>query len=258
MSRQARGRAALLLAAIAAGGIWLASCTELGPAGSVYSISPLLLPSPGMVVGDTMRDSTGAVAPLRVIGFTASGDTVAGTTATFITFDTLAHLVAGNVLVADHLGGARVLGAIGSVQTLPETVKVTLSPDTIAAADSTRHLKTYSFIKGDTLVTSAELATRVQHLTAGGTSDVDAVVVRYSIVRAPAAKGAIATVSVMNNNLVSSRDTTVGGRAGRTVRLRVSQLAGGLATDSAIVAATASHRGRSLGTVQFTVVFKNQ
>lgn len=259
MSRQQKRRAAaLLVGAIAAGAVWLASCTDLGPAGGVYSISPLLLPSPGMVVGDTMRDSTGAVAPLRVVGFTANGDTVPGTTATFVTFDTLAHLVGGNVLVADHLGGARVLGAIGSVQTLPETVKVTLAPDTIVATDSTHHLKTYSFITGDTLVTSAELSTRVQHLVAGGSpSDVDAVIVRYSIVSAPTPKGAIPTVALMNNSVGSSRDTTVGGRAGRALRLLVKQLTG-LATDSAVIAATASYRGQSLGTVQFTVVFRNQ
>ena len=243
------------LIAVAVCGVWLATCTEPNAAGSVQSISPLQLPSPGIVVADTMRDSTGAVAPLRVVGFAPNGDTVAGTTATFVTLDTFAHLVGGNVLVADRLGGARVLGAIGTIQTLPETVKVTLSPDTIVAADSTHHFKTYSFI-GDSLATSAELGVRVEHRAGGSTSDVDAVIVRYSIVSAPAAKGSVPTVTLMNGNQVSSRDTSLGGRAGRTLRLRVQQLTS--LTDSAVIAATASYRGRSLGTVQFTVVFKNQ
>jgi len=257
--RRARPSAAgvLFISAVAVGGIWLASCTDLGPADGIRSISPLLLPSPGMVVGDTMRDSAGVVAPLRVVGFTANGDTVQGTAATFITFDTLAHLVGGNVLVADYQGGARVLGAIGSVQTLPETVKVTLSPDTILAADSIHQLKTYSFIAGDTLVTSAELETRVQHVAGTTLSDVDAVIVRYTILREPPAKGSIPTVALMNNNTGSTRDTTVAGRAGRTLRLQVKQLTS-LSPDSAIVTATASYRGRSLGVVRFTVVFTNQ
>lgn len=253
-----RRRRAAALAACSAGVAWLASCSELGgPSGGVYSISPLRLPSPGMVVGDTMRDSAGAAAPLRILGFTESGDTVTGATPTFITLDTIAHLVGGTILVADYLGGARVVGTLGGIQTLPETVKVTLSPDTLVAADSVRHLKTYSFINNDTLVNSAELATRVLHRAGASTSDVDAVVVYYAIVSAPAAKGSLPTVVLMNGTQLSSRDTTSSGRAGRILRLRVQQFTS-LATDSAVVVATTSYRGQSIGAVQFTVVFQNQ
>jgi hypothetical protein len=237
--------------------VWLASCSELGSPSGVFAISPLLLPSPGMVMGDTMRDSTGAIAPLRVIAFSASGDTIAGTTATFVTLNTKAHLVGGTILVADDTGGARVLGGIGALQTLPETVKVTLSPDTLYAADSAHHLKTYSILGGDTLVTSAELTARVSHKSGATLSDVNAVIVRYSIVRAPPAKGTIPTITLMNGSLVSTRDTTLGGRAARTVRLRVSQLTSAN-VDSAVILATASYRGATIGSVTFTVVFKNQ
>jgi len=237
--------------------VWLASCSELGSPSGVFAISPLLLPSPGMVVGDTMRDSTGAAAPLRVIGFSASGDTIVGTMAAFVTLDTFAHLSGSATLVADHIGSARVLGGIGSLQTLPENVKVTLSPDTMYAADSTHHLKTYSIIGGDTLVTSADLTTHVSHKNGTTLSDVDAVVVRYSIVSAPTAKGSVPTVTLVNGSLVSTRDTTSGGRAGRAARLRVSRLMS-VAVDSARILATASYRGVTIGTVTFTVVFKNQ
>ena len=253
-----RRRRAAALAACGAAVAWLANCSELGgPSGGVYSISPLLLPSPSMVVGDTMRDSAGVAAPLRVVGFTESGDTVRGSAATFITLDTNAHLVAGTVLVADHVGGARVVGMLGGIQTLPETVKVTLSPDTIVATDSVRHRKTYSFLSGDTLVNSAELSTRVAHRDGTTLSDVDGVVVYYAIVSAPPAKGSTPPVVLMSGNLLSSRDTTVSGRAGRIVRLRAQQLTS-LSPDSAIVTATASYRGQTIGVVQFTVVFTNQ
>ena len=254
-----RGKTLVRVGAVAACvvAVWLASCSELGSPPGVFAISPLLLPSPGMVVGDTMRDSNGVAAPLRVIGFTASGDTIAGTTAAFVTLDTFAHLSGGATLVADHLGLARVLGGIGSLQTLPETVKVTLSPDTLFAADSTHHLKTFSVLGGDTLVTSADLTTRVSHKNGTTFSDVDAVIVRYSIVSAPNAKGTIPTITLVNGSLVSTRDTTSGGRTGRAARLRVSQLTS-VAVDSARVLATASYRGVTIGTVTFTVVFKNQ
>lgn len=253
-----RPRRAAALAACGIAVAWLANCSELGgPSGGVYAISPLLLPSPSMVVGDTMRDSAGVVAPLRVIGFTDSGDTIPGTTATFITLDTNAHLAGGTVLVADYIGGARVLGSLGGIQTLPETVKVTLSPDTLMAADSTHHLKTYSFVTGDSLVNSAELSTRVQHRAGGTTADVDGVVVYYSIVSAPPASDSVPTVVLMSNNLLSSRDTTVSGRASRVLRLRVQQLTN-LNPDSAVVVATTSYRGQPIGAVQFTVVFQNK
>ena len=209
-----------------------------------------------MVVGDTMRDSTGAVAPLRVVAFTAAGDTVAGTTATFVMLNSKAHLVGGAMLVADDTGSARVLGGIGSLQTLPETVKVTLSPDTLYAADSTRHLKTYAF-PAETLATSADLTTRVGHKNGTTLTDVDAVIVRFSIASAPPAKGSVPTVTLVNGNEVSTRDTTSGGRSARTARLRINQLTS-LALDSAVVLATASHRGVTIGTVRFTVVFKFQ
>jgi len=234
----------------------LVSCLDLGAPEGVLSITPLLLPSPGMVVGDTMRDSAGAAAPLRVYAFNANGDTIAATT-TFITLDTTAHLAGGTLLVADFVGNARVVGTVGSLQTLPETVKVTLEPDTLQATDSTRHERTFSVLGGDTLVTSAELTTRVTHLGGASPSDVDAVIVRYEILSAPPAKGTIPTVSLVNGSLLSNRDTTTAGRASRAARLRVSQLTS-TALDSAVIRATASHRGISIGVVTFTVVFRNQ
>jgi hypothetical protein len=234
----------------------LAACFGLGgePSGPA-SISRLLLPAPGVVVGDTMRDSTGAAAPLRVIAFAASGATLAAQP-TFVTLDTLVRLVAGNLLVGDYLGSARVVGGIGAVQAQPETVKVTLRPDTLVATDSVRHVRTYTLV-GDTLVTSAELGTRVQNRQGASPADVDAVIVHYTVVRAPPPRGAVPTITVMNGSQVSSRDTTTGGRAGRTLRLRLSQLTSA-ADDSAVVVATAAYRGRSIGTVQFTVLFTKQ
>jgi hypothetical protein len=238
--------------------VWLAACSDLGSPGSgVFSITPLQLPLPGIVVGDTMRDSLGVAAPLRVIAFNANGDTVAATP-TFVLFDATAHLVNGAYLVADDTGRMRIIGGIGNLQTLPETVTVTQSPDTLFATDSAHHVKTFSVLGGDTsLVTSAELTTRVAHEDGLTLSDVNAVIVKYSIVSAPPPKGAIPTVYLVNGAQESTRDTTVTGRASRAARLRVQQLTS-LALDSAVIQATASYRGVTIGTVTFTVVFKHQ
>ncbi|HEX7939071.1 MAG TPA: hypothetical protein VF483_08755, partial [Gemmatimonadaceae bacterium] len=86
---------------------------------------------------------------------------------------------------------------------------------------------------------------------------VDAVIVRYSIVSMPASKTASPSVVLMNGSIQSSTDTTLQGRAARTLRLNVNRLTSAN-TDSAVVTATASYRGASIGTVQFTVIFKSQ
>jgi len=52
-------------------------------------------------------------------------------------------------------------------------------------------------------------------------------------------------------------DTTLQGRAARTLRLNLNRLTS-INLDSAVVLATASYRGASIGTVQFTVIFKSQ
>lgn len=204
-----------------------------------------------------MRDSSGVAAPLRVFAFNGSGDTVAGTVPYFVTLDTLAHLSGGTIVVGDYVGKARLIGGIGNVQTLPETVTVTLSPDTLVAADSTRHLKTWNLLT-DTLVNSLDLATIVQHKVAGGTNTtVDAVIVKYAITYSPPSKNSLPTAAVFNGSVASVRDTTASGRAGRTVRLYINRRTN-VALDSAIVEATASYRGAVIGTVTFRVIFQSQ
>jgi hypothetical protein len=248
-------------AVLGATGWWLVSCRELpAPEGGILSISPLLLPSPGLVAGDTMRDSLGFAAPLRVIAYSVSGDTLTGVTPTFITLDAGAHLEQGGLLlVGDEVGKTvRIVGSLASLQTKPESVKVTLSPDTLVAADSIVHHKTYTLVSGDTIVTTADLATIVQHVGAT-TSGVAAVIVRYVIDKAPAgdpSKGP--TILLMNGSLQSSRDTTdKDGRAARNARFRLAPLSTFVA-DTALVSASASYRGRTIGVVQFTLVFTSQ
>jgi hypothetical protein len=244
---------------LAAAAWWLVSCRDVpAPEGGIFSISALLLPSPGLVAGDTLRDSTGLASPLRVVAFDVAGDTVQNAVTTFVVLDTGAHM-SGALLVGDSVGRTvRVVASVAALQTQPAPVKVTLSPDTLVAADSIVHHKTYVLVGGDTVVNSADLTTSVLHLGALQ-SGVEAVIVRYSIDRAPpgdATKGP--TLVLMNATSPSSRDTTdASGRAARTARLRLAPLLNVL-SDTALVSATASYRGRTIGVVQFTLIFTSQ
>ena len=256
MRRQYLGVVAGVCAALA-----LSACREIpAPEGGVRALSRVVLGSPGLVVGDTLRDSLGNVAPLRIVAFDENGDTIASPPAvTFMLFDTTAELD-GDILVGEHAGRARLIATVAGLQSRIDTVTVTLRPDTIVS-DSTRYIRTVDLLAADTSFASADLGVIVQHRDGATVSPVDAVVVTYTLTRSPtgAPAGVGPTVVFVGGTTAPVRDTTSGGgRAARAIRLRrdaLPQLAGG---DSAMVVASASYRGQSLGTVTFTIVFQTQ
>ncbi len=250
--RRSRAMSAAVLAAA------LVSCRDVpAPESGVLSVSPLMLPSPAVVVGDTMRDSLGVAAPLRVIAYGVGGTAVdPQPAATFVLLDTgVAHL-ARAYLIGDRAGGTvRIVGNVAGIQTLPQLVLVTLKPDALVPSDSTHQVRPFAFPR-DTAAT-ADLNVEVRNTASASPSGVDGVVVRYDITRSPPVVGSGPSVLLLNGNSLSSRDTTAGGgKASRTLRFRLAAAAP--ATDSAFVSATASYRGQSIGVVQFTIVFKAQ
>ncbi len=250
----ARSRLALaMLACVAAGG-----CRDIpAPEGGVQSLGRVILGSPGLVVGDTLRDSTGAAAPLRIVAFDEKGDTVASPPPiTFLLLDTTAALD-GDILVGTHTGRARVLAMVAGLPSRIDTVTVTLRPDTIVS-DSIRYVRAVNLLSGDTSYVSSDLPVVVTDDAGAG---VDAVIVTYALVRSPAGhpSGTGPTVVFAGGTTEPVRDTTSGGgRAARAIRLREPAKPQLAPSDSAIVTATASYRGQSLGIVQFTIVFQTQ
>lgn len=237
---------------------WMISCREIpSPENGVFALSPVRLPLPGLVAGDTMRDSLGAVAPLEIVAYGADGEPLSPQpAATFIVLDTLAH-TAGLLLIGEEPGTARVLGAVGNLQTQPVNVKITLSPDVLVAADSVVHHKPYSILNVDSVVVSADLNVLVQHV-ATPNSGVEAVLVHYTIDQAPPSNGQGPTVVLYSENAPSSRDTTDGsGRAARRARLRLAALSV-VTEDTVRISAMSSYRGQSIGAVQFTIVYTKQ
>jgi len=249
-------RAAVIPALVLAAWL-LPSCRDVpAPEGGVQSIAPLEFPSPGLVAGDTMRDSAGTIAPLTLVAFDANGDTVADPNASFVVLDTGAHL-AGDFLIGDTPGvTVRVVGTADGLQTLPASVKVTLTPDTLVATDSGVFNVTYSIANADTMANSPALSALVRHLAATP-SGVESVIVYYAIERAPASNGHGPSIVLLNGSTPSTRDTSdASGAVSRTARLRIAAL-DTFATDTADVSATASYRGRSLGTVRFRIIYTN-
>jgi hypothetical protein len=242
--------------ALAAVAFWALSCREIpAPENGVSSISALILGSPGLVAGDTLRDSLGLAVPLRIIAYGIDNQPLdPQPEPAFVVLDTGAILSDGRYLVGVTPGTTvRIVGEVGSLQTIPTIVKVTLSPDALVATDSTAHHVRYTAL--DSI--SQALNTRVVHYSTSDTSGVEAVVVRYDIVSMPPAARNIPPAVLVNGNTVSDRDTTDNtGRSTRTLRLRPAEIGKQpLVEDTVVVNAEASYRGASIGTIQFLLIF---
>ena len=128
------GGAALVVAALACGDV------PTFPDGVAY-ISPVVLPSPAVALGDTLRDSTGKVAPLRLFGIDSDGDTVSTLTPVFVVTTVpgpTVTLTAANLVIGDSVRPVQIVGQVGSrLQTPVVTLDVVRQPDSIAATGAT-------------------------------------------------------------------------------------------------------------------------
>jgi hypothetical protein len=117
------------------------SCGEVPtlPEGVAY-ISSVILPSPAVALDDTLRDSLGVVAPIRVYGIDNSGDTVRNISPVFVVTTVpgkSVRLVAGNLVIGDSLRTVQIVAQVGSrLQTPPASLDVVHQPDSIAASST--------------------------------------------------------------------------------------------------------------------------
>jgi hypothetical protein len=131
-----RARLLTLVAAVAA-----LSCGEVPTLeNGVAYYTPVQLPLPAVAAGDTLRDSLGRVAPLRVLAFTRDSQEITGLTVTFVpTTVPLGDITidANGILVArDTLRSVQLVGRIGErFQTSVATLQIVPEPTAISRAD---------------------------------------------------------------------------------------------------------------------------
>ena len=227
------GSAALALVGVA--------CLDMSaPKSGVASLSPLILPSPSVVVNDVMRDSTGAPAPLRIIAFDQGGDTLSGVKTTFFVLDPGAHVDDAGLLYGDSLTTVRIVGEVAGVQTSIVTLTVTASPDTAintAPGGDTLHISTDT-----TRSRSSALSLKLQSMSG---APAQGFVVHYQVVYAPpTAAGETPAVYIGNDaSALSPVDTTdaAGTASHRYAYLRLKAIAG--TPDSVVVEATVQYKG---------------
>ena len=180
----------LRAAAVASGALALViagvlACGDVtGGSTSVLSIQFDSLSAPSVVVGDTLRDTTGAVILPVVHAFNFKGDEILPAPVWFqspdsgVSVDSLT-----GILFADSLRStpARLIATVGNLQAI-QSVNVTLRPDLFAAEHGFDSLS-YSLVD-TTLNVSPQLTVKLTHGVAPNDSAVKSYIVSFAIVYA--------------------------------------------------------------------------
>jgi hypothetical protein len=254
MRRAAGGLAAL-------GALWIAAaCLDItSNVPGISSITPVILPSPSVVVGDVSRDTAGAVQLLRVVAFGSNGDTLHDVIVKFFAADStkglrvdsltgLAHGdsispsagVVAQVRQANGVGGL-VQTNVVPLPVVPVPLSATRGPDTTFL---------FSNLTADSL--STQLLSPPLTVTAHGAGDtvVQKYVVEYEVVHGPPPRSATSgpTVVLRGNGADSNvAVTSAAGQASLALRIRLTAIDTALflgnKTDTAVVRVRVRYKG---------------
>ena len=255
--RFADGVVAVLLAAN------VSACAQVGSEPDVpAAIELTALPSPSVVIGDTLRGVDGLVAPVKAIVRNLQGDIIADAPVRYL----YADFPRDSALAVDSSTGivralkastadARLGARVGTSLQVLRVIVVTTRPDSMDR-DGQPALTVFTTTLADTGRTGAS-DNRSPALTAvvrnvdslGATSPVNAWPVRFEVV-SPANPTNDTTKSVYlvdDAGRASVIDTTDSfGVAGRKVRIRAALFPTSAATESVTVRATATYKGQPL------------
>ncbi len=239
------GRLALPLGLAA---VAFVGCSGISDPSAVAALDFTGIPFPAVVTGDSIRDSTGAAAPLRATAYDGNGNEIAGAPITFFSLDTGLIIHASGHLVATKRDGTlRLVATIAGLQSQVRTIRVTRAPDTLVSPTASPVAFQYALPDAASNVSTAVGFTLTSRDTAGAVSpNVGGWVVRWRLIHAGDTLAATDTTKFALWDVGASRhsrlDTTgTDGRAQRRVRV----YANGLTPqpDSVIVVAEVRSRG---------------
>ena len=212
-----------------------------GASTSVLSIQFDSLAAPSVVVGDTLRDTTGAVILPKVHAFNYSGKEILPPPVWFQSPDSGVVVdSATGIVTADSLRStpARIVATAGGLQAI-QRVDVTLRPDSLLAQNGFDSLS-YSLLD-TTLNVSPSLTVKLTHGVAPNDSAVKSYIVSFSIVSQSDPQLGQLVNDAGKPSVVDTTDAS--GIAGRGIRLHPLFLSSGTTVDSIVVNATAKYRG---------------
>jgi len=221
-------------------------------ADGIAFISPVQRPALAVLAGDTLRDSLGRVAPLRVLAFNESDETIPDIKASFVvvTLPVGVNIDSNGIVTAlDSIRRVQVVGRIGDrLQTEATTLEVVARPDLMAQTGTLAPLA---------LATpSSPLQVTITGDRKGTRIPVSGIIVRYKIVstvpNVPFGDDRFFFTEGVRSDLTTSFDTTDAGATTRTII--ASDLVG---IDTIIVEATAKDlKGVPLTPVRFAIPVK--
>jgi hypothetical protein len=211
-----------------------------GGSGSVLSIQFDSFGAPGVVLGDTLRDTTGVVIHPVVHAYNFSGDEIIPSPAWFQSPDSgISVDSATGIVVGDSLRtGARIIATVVGLQAI-QKVDVTLRPDLIVAVDGFDSL-TYSLIDS-TKNFSPTLTVKLTHGVAPNDSAVGSYIVSFNIVSQSDPNLAVLVNDGRIRSVVDTTDSN--GTAGRALHINPALITSASGVDSIVVNASARYRG---------------
>ncbi len=254
-----RASAFIITAVLAATGVGSA-CAEvgLGPnEAAAIELDPF--PSPSAVVGDTLRNIDGIVAPVRARVFNVRGEQIADAMPRYLYADAnidsaLAIDSATGVVVAKSLvsGDKRIAARIGASLQVLRGLRIVTRPDSVDGASLRDILGTSlpdTGRRGLDANSTKTLSVTVRHIEARAVTGVRSWPVRFQLLTPanPTNDTMAAAYLVDDQGRASTIDTTDdSGVAGRRVRVRALQFPTGAAVESLVVRATVTYKGKSL------------
>jgi hypothetical protein len=233
--------AAALFACVCIVGLAAIGCTDIsGSPTSVLSIQFDSLAAPSVVVGDTLRDTSGAVVRPVVHAFNFKGQEIIPAPVHFLSPDSgITVDSATGIVVADSLRStpARIIASVGTLQAI-QNVAVTLRPDLIQAVNGLDTLQ-YS-LSDSTLNVSTQLQVKLTHGVAPNDSAVKSYIVSFAIVAQSNPQLGVLVNDAGSASVVDTTDAS--GITGRRIRVRPLFLTSA-PVDSIVVNATAKYRG---------------
>ena len=232
----------LLLSLFSVVGAAALACTDIsGSSTSVLSIQFDTLPSPSVVLGDTLRDTTGAVVRPVVHAFNFKGAEIIPAPVYFLSPDSGVTVdSATGVIVGDSLRStsARIIATVGRLQAM-QRVDVTLRPDQLQSVNGRDSLQ-YSLLD-TTLNLSHQLTVKLTHGVALPPNDsaVKSYIVSFAIVSQSNPQLGELVNDAGKASVVDTTDAS--GVAGRAIRLHPLFLSAPV--DSIVVKATAKYKG---------------
>jgi hypothetical protein len=228
--------------AVSAPSLVAIACTDInGSSDAVLSLQFDTLPNSAVVVGDTLRDTTGVVVRPVVRAFNYKGGEITPIQVYFqspdsgVTVDSATGIIVGDSLRST---AARIVATVGSLQAV-QRINLTLRPDLIVASNGVDTLN-YSLLDSTKNVSTDPLSVALFH-GAAADSAVPNYIVSFEIV---SQSNPNLAELVTENGRASGVDTTdANGIAGRKIRVHPVNL-GSTTVDSVIVQATAKHHGQ--------------